>query len=86
VGAISIPLNAILPAGGIGCMLLATPDALTIEPDAAGMSTTSLAVPNAVALVGASLHHQIVALEFAPSGDFSLITSTNALALTIGVW
>lgn len=84
LGTAATPLAAILPQGQPGCTLLVTPDVLAAHVPNAGTVMTSLAIPNAAALVGATLHQQVVALELAAGGAITALTATNRLTLTIG--
>ena len=80
------PMPAVLPQGVPGCTLYVSPDLLTFFT----MGTTSVfsgyAIPNANALAGAQFFHQLVMLETPTGSAITAITSSNALALTIGQW
>jgi hypothetical protein len=84
-GAASVPLAAIVPQGVAGCTLLAAPDVLDAHVPVAGAVGTQLAIPNVPALVGQTLFRQFVSLEIA-AGAITALTSTNALAVTFGVF
>ncbi len=83
---VAIPLSAVLPQGGTGCTLLATPDLLEPSVPANGVTETALAVPPTIGLVGLVVHHQVVALEFDLALQLLAVTSTNRLDLTIGTF
>ncbi|MCU0866504.1 MAG: hypothetical protein MUC36_22190 [Planctomycetes bacterium] len=82
----SLPLPAILPAGVAGCTLLVSPDLLEVRVPTAGSVTTAIAIPNTVALATQTFGHQVVPFELDAVGGITAVTSTNALALTIGVF
>jgi hypothetical protein len=79
-------LAAILPQSATGCLLLASPDLLDAHATGAGTLTTTLSLPNTVALANRLLHQQIVALETDAFGNITAATSTNALVLTLGAF
>lgn len=83
---LATPMPAVLPQGVPGCTLYVSPDLLTFFT----MGTTSVfsgyAIPNANALAGAQFFHQLVMLETPTGSAITAITSSNALALTIGQW
>jgi hypothetical protein len=81
---LALPLAAVLPQALPGCTLLASPDDLTLLLPNGGTVTTTLAVPNVPALVGATLRQQVASVEIAPNGAITAIGTTNGLALTIG--
>lgn len=82
----STPLGTLLPQGVAGCSLLVSPDLITVDLPAAGVATTTFALPASVALAGVSLHQQVVALEFNAAANLLAATSTNALLLTLGIF
>jgi hypothetical protein len=79
----SVPLPLLLPQGQPGCNLLATPDATVFLPAISGQVAFGLDVPNAPALVGVLLQHQILILE-TPALGLGPATATNGLSLTVG--
>ena len=80
------PLASILPQGVPGCTLLVSPDLLDLAVPNAGQLALNVPIPSAVALSGAVLHQQVVALELGAGGAITALTSTNALQLTLGNW
>jgi hypothetical protein len=82
----SIQLAAILPQGAPGCSLLVDPFVLTLLVPASGTAATAIPIPDAPALVGGSLHQQVVALEIGAAGAIASVTGTNRLTLTIGAF
>jgi len=81
---LSQPLASLLPQGQPGCSLLATPDLLQLLLPVAGEAQSSLLLPNAPALVGLGLLHQLVAVELDAAGAITALTSTNALSSVLG--
>ena len=69
-----------------GCTLLVSPDLLDLAVPNAGQLALNVPIPSAVALSGAVLHQQVVALELGAGGAITALTSTNALQLTLGNW
>tara|TARA_R110002072_G_scaffold273253_3_gene434047 strand:- start:3685 stop:5133 length:1449 start_codon:yes stop_codon:yes gene_type:complete len=84
LSAVNIPIANLLPQGAPGCVLMATLDHTELLPIVAGQSSSSLVLPNLPVLAGITLRHQVAAFEFAVSGPLQSVTSTNALALTVG--
>lgn len=82
----SLPLAAILPQGGAGCVLLASPDVVDVLLPTGGIATAQLVLPNTLALVGQTFHQQMLPLEVDAQFNFTALTSTNALSATIGAF
>ncbi|HEX6812732.1 MAG TPA: hypothetical protein VF384_13985 [Planctomycetota bacterium] len=82
-GTASIPLASLLPEGVAGCLLLVTPDLIEARLPVAGIATSTLAIPGSAALIGQTLHHQVVPVELGAAG-ITALTSSNGLTLTIG--
>jgi trimeric autotransporter adhesin len=82
--AISVPLGVLLPPSPTSCSLLVAPDALQLAAVLGGTTSTSLAIPAATALIGTSLHRQVVAIELDAGANPVRSIATNALQLTIG--
>jgi hypothetical protein len=78
------PLALLHPAGGVGCNLLLQADATWwLFPDH-GTVRSLLAVPNDLALAGVVVHHQVLQAELDASLRVTSLTSSNALAITVG--
>jgi hypothetical protein len=84
LSASSVPLASILPQGLPGCTLLVTPDLLVTVIPSGGSSALSQPIPSAPAVVGQMVRQQLVVLELSTLGGITAVSSTNALALTIG--
>jgi hypothetical protein len=85
-GTLSVPMPAILPPGVPGCSLLVTPDVLVAGLPANGTFEVVYDVPSDPVFVGFVFHVQVAALELAPSGLITALTSTNALTFTEGIF
>ena len=81
---LSLPLPPLLPQGQPGCSLLVSPDVVDVLLPQAGISTSQLALPTTPALVGQTFHQQMLPLEVDLALNITALTSTNALAMTIG--
>jgi hypothetical protein len=84
LSAAAVPLSTILSQAVVGCTLLVTPDHIEVAPAPLGSAVSGFAVPSVPILVGAVFRHQHVALDFNLAGDLVAVTSSNAVALTIG--
>jgi hypothetical protein len=82
----SVPLSSILPAGLPGCLLLASPDVLTLLPVTNGIARQQLAIPFSPGLIGLSYLQQVLRIDLSAAGDFSSIVGSNGLSLTIGAY
>ncbi len=80
----SLPLATVLPAGP-SCFLYTTADLLGLLLPTGGEVTTQLAIPDSAALVGATFHQQVLALELGGTG-LEEVSASNALLLTAGVF
>jgi len=85
-GTLSVPMPAILSPGVPGCSLLVTPDVLVAGLPANGTFEVVYDVPSDPVFVGFVFHVQVAALELAPSGLITALTSTNALTFTEGIF
>lgn len=83
-GTASIPVSNFHPAGGAGCNVLVTQDAILLTLPTAGEASLSLALPATTAFTGLTLNTQMLSLELNASNQITLITSTNAIAGTVG--
>jgi hypothetical protein len=82
----SVPLPALLPQAGAGCVLQASPDALAVVPTNAGTAAITLPLPNLSGLLGLVLHQQVVALELDPFANVVGASAGNVLVLTLGAF
>jgi hypothetical protein len=80
----SVPLSSILPIAAPGCTLLVSPDLLSVAVPVNGTATLTVPLPDSLALVGATLHQQVLALTFDLTGSLLTATATNGLSFTIG--
>jgi hypothetical protein len=78
------PLSSLHPAGGVGCDLLVSPDVSILLLPVAGSATLSIGMPDAPAFAGIVMNAQALCLEFGPFVNLTAITSSNALAISIG--
>jgi len=79
-----VPLDSFLPEASPGCNLLVSPDIIATIPAFAGVAELQLALPLTPSLAGQQLFEQMVPLEFDSNMTVVAITSTNALAMTLG--
>jgi hypothetical protein len=86
IAAVSTPLSALHPAGLSGCRLLVDP--ILIEPltPASGRATASRRVPPVAALLGSVLREQMLQVVLGPNATIQALSSTNGVAMTIGVF
>jgi len=83
----SIPLASVVPQAGAGCDLLANGDlAINIVFQSSGQVTDSGPVPATAALIGVVLFNQVAQVEVDASLALVLMTTSNGLQLTIGVF
>lgn len=82
---LSMPLSQLLAEGQSGCDLLVSVDAIEFLVPAGGVVTSSLFVPASAAVIGLSLHHQVLPITLdAVSGIILQVAASNRLSLTIG--
>jgi len=79
-------VGSLLQQGLPGCELLASPDFLAVLPLANGSAVSDLPIPVSAPLIGAVLHHQVVALELGGGFVIAAATSTNGLRFRLGVF
>lgn len=79
-----LSLASVLPQALPGCDLRVAPDILQASPTTTGTVTVQTFLPNSPTLIGQTFFDQMVVIETDASGSFLEITSTNALALTVG--
>lgn len=84
---LQVPLANLFPVAGPGCTLLSTLDLLTLQLPVAGAIEASFAVPDAPALLGATLQQQVLVGELAPT-TLALVhvAASDALTLTLGAF
>ncbi|MEY4830484.1 MAG: hypothetical protein RLZZ562_2280 [Planctomycetota bacterium] len=80
----SVPLLSLFPAAIAGCTLHAQPDLLEVVLATAGSVTVQLVVPNNPVLIGLVVQHQVVSLQSDAALNFTEVTATNSLQLTLG--
>jgi hypothetical protein len=80
------PLSLLHPQGGIGCNLLANPDATMLLLPTGGQVTSQFSLATSPAFVGVVLHHQVLQVELDPTLQITQIGSSNGIALTMGVF
>lgn len=80
----TLPLSAVLPEAEVGCELSVAPDLLDLQLSVAGVTRTSVPIPNSLALIGATFHHQHIPCELDVGGALVSVRATNALSATIG--
>lgn len=80
----AVPLPSILPQGQVGCELLANPDALYLLLPSAGQVHSEIAIPALPGYATKELFHQVVVLEFGAGSALAAVTSSNAVAVTVG--
>jgi hypothetical protein len=85
LSAVSVPLPLILPQGVAGCTLLASPDHLDLLLPSGGSVALQFAIPNTVVVAGQIVHQQVVPVELGAPG-ITALTSSNALAMTVGTF
>ncbi len=74
-----LPLSALLTQALPGCDLLVTPDHWTIGFAATGTVITELPIPQAAALVGLVVHHQLNTFEIDAALNILAVTASNPL-------
>jgi hypothetical protein len=86
LGTTFVPLSAVLPTGGAGCVLWTSPDLIDVALPQAGAVTLSIAIPTSSLLLGQVLHQQVLGLEFGSGGSLGALTGSNRLTLTFGAF
>ena len=81
--------TAVFPAqplglGGPGCQQLVAGDVLELQLPVAGVCDFELPVPDSATLIGFAFREQVVPFEFASNGALQVLTSSNALTMTVG--
>lgn len=76
------PATQPLPGGAVGCQLFTQPILTDLLLPSGGLAAAALAIPNQLALAGLQFQLQVVGIELGGAGI--VLTSTNALQVTIG--
>lgn len=84
-GSLPAALGLIHPAGGAGCDLLVSNDAVSLIVATGSTAQTSLVLPNDPGLAGVVLYQQALEIELDASLNITSINSTNGLTITVGV-
>ncbi|MGK0155804.1 MAG: hypothetical protein ACI9SE_002771 [Neolewinella sp.] len=71
-------------SGVVGCVLHVAPNLLSADLTLTGSASFAVAVSNSPAIAGSTFYLQVIAVELDVSCMFTAITSTNALAATLG--
>jgi hypothetical protein len=79
-----LPLASVLAQALPGCTLHVTPDILEALVTTTGTVQSSLLLPDSPPIIGVTFYHQMVPIEVDAAGDWTSITATNALRLTVG--
>lgn len=82
----NVPLTTLHPAAGPTCRLLTTPDVAVLVANTQGTVDLQLAIPRDPAFVGVQLRQQILQVELGAGGSLAALSSSNALALTLGAF
>lgn len=85
-GATSVPLSALVPLAAIGCRQWVSADIARLYVPQGGALAMQLPIPNSAALAGVLLFEQVIAAELDAQNGIVEVTSSNALALTIGAF
>ncbi|MCA8966982.1 MAG: hypothetical protein KDC48_19025, partial [Planctomycetes bacterium] len=78
------PLSLLHPAGGATCSLWTSVDAVQFAASVAGSANVVLPIPRDPAFVGIVLRQQFLQAELDVFGGLLLLSSSNALELTVG--
>lgn len=79
-----VPLLSIFPTALPGCDLRVTPDLFATPFAPTGSASMAIDLPPSLALAGAQLFAQVVAIQLDAAGAFLAVTGTNALRATLG--
>lgn len=82
----AIPLASVLTPVAPGCTGYVSPDFMDLQLPSAGVVAAQLPIPADPALVGGIFHANALAFEFDAVGNLVVITSSNALTMTIGTF
>jgi hypothetical protein len=84
--AAAVPLSTLLPQSVAGCDLLVAPDLVDVSVVTAGTVATAIAIPNQPSLVGMGFRQQLVPFAVDAAGNVLAVTSSNALAMSVGAF
>ena len=84
IGSPGSPLSQLHPTGIPGCSLLTNPMDWTLLVPTAGAASWLFSIPNDPIYAGVLLHHQMLQLEMDTAPSLLSLSSSSALALTIG--
>ncbi|MFO1078811.1 MAG: hypothetical protein U1E73_13900 [Planctomycetota bacterium] len=79
------PLSAYFATAVPGCDLLASPDAIVLALPQNGAARYAFAIPNALPLAQLPLQHQFLQLALTAQGALGPVSSSNGLALLLGL-
>lgn len=82
----ALPLTSVFSQAGPNCDLLVAPDILGLLITTTGTAQSSFFLPNTPPIVGVTFYHQFLLIEVDAQGDWTSVTTTNALALTAGMY
>lgn len=83
-GTQSLPISSVHAAGGAGCNVLVSLDSTLLTLPVAGQTSFTLALPMNPAFAGIVLNVQKLCIEVGGGGQITRISSTGAIAGTIG--
>jgi len=84
--AVTQPLSTLLPSAMAGCNLLVTADSIASAFPTAGMVATAVPIPNLPSLIGMGFRLQLVPFALDAAGNVLAVTSSNALAMSLGTF
>lgn len=82
----SIPMPSVHAFGTPGCTLRVDDEVLYSFPVVGGAVETAVTIPALGILIGATFYHQVVPVELGAAFDIVAVSTTDALALTIGAF
>jgi len=82
----NVVLSSVVAQAMPGCTLLMVPDATNLHLPVAGAVDVQLAIPVNPSLVGLTLRHQIVQVEFDPLGALGAVSASPALLPRLGTY
>lgn len=82
----NLQLDTIFPAGGQGCLLLASPDVVSTLVPSAGIVDYAWTLPGNPALAGLQFYSQVAQLQLDAQLNVIALTSSNALQMVVGTY